>query len=200
MGQSITGTVLDEQTEEPIPGVNIMAIGTNTGTITDMNGEFELNLPSETAQFQFSFIGYDNQILDVQAGENYRVMLIPGDLMLEDVIVVGYGTQQKKNLTGAVSSVNVEESLENRSITDVGKALQGVSAGLTVTQVTGDIGQDANLNLRGMNGSLNTEANPLILVDNVEVSSLSMINPDDIKEISVLKDAASASIYGARGV
>lgn len=177
-----------------------MAIGTNTGTITDMNGEFELNLPSETAQFQFSFIGYDNQILDVQAGENYRVMLIPGDLMLEDVIVVGYGTQQKKNLTGAVSSVNVEESLENRSITDVGKALQGVFAGLTVTQVTGDIGQDANLNLRGMNGSLNTEANPLILVDNVEVSSLSMINPDDIKEISVLKDAASASIYGARGV
>ncbi|WP_462319744.1 carboxypeptidase-like regulatory domain-containing protein, partial [Marinilabilia sp.] len=122
IGQSITGTVLDEKTEEPIPGVNIMVVGTNTGTITDMNGEFELNLPSETAQVQFSFIGYENLVLDAQAGENYQVMLAPGDLMLDDVVVVGYGTQRKENLTGAVSSVNVEESLENRPITDVGSA------------------------------------------------------------------------------
>ncbi|HYC84784.1 MAG TPA: SusC/RagA family TonB-linked outer membrane protein, partial [Chryseosolibacter sp.] len=119
---------------------------------------------------------------------------------LGEVIVVGYGTQKKTNLTGAVSTVETKV-LASRPITDLGRGLQGTVPGLTVTTPSGQIGQNPVIRLRGMTGTLSNEggAQPLILVDNVEVSSLQMINPEDIESISVLKDAASASIYGARG-
>jgi TonB-linked SusC/RagA family outer membrane protein len=199
-GQSITGTVLDGETREPIPGVNIMIIGTSTGTITDVEGNFELKLPSETSKIQISFIGYDNQVMEVHTGENYQTFLEPSDLMLRDVVVVGYGTQKKENLTGAVSSVNVKKALDSRPVTDVAKALQGVTPGLTITNQQGGIGTESTIRLRGASGSLSTTngTSPLILVDNVEVPNLNLVNPDDIEEISVLKDAASSAIYGAR--
>ena len=199
VGQSITGKVLDQETREPIPGVNIVVVGTGSGTVTDMDGNFELEIQEESVRLRFSFIGYENQTLEATAGQNVTVLMAPSDLMLDDVVVVGYGEMRKANLTGSVSSVNVEEALEARPITDVARGLQGVTPGLTITSSTGDLGQNPNIRLRGINGSLNTEAQPLILVDNVEVPNLMMINPDDIKSISVLKDAASASIYGSRG-
>ncbi|MGQ1890198.1 SusC/RagA family TonB-linked outer membrane protein [Thermophagus sp. OGC60D27] len=198
-GQNVTGKVLDKETEEPIPGVNIILVGTENGTITDPDGNFELNVSTQPAQLRFSFIGYENQVVDVEPGQFLTIYLQSSDLLLGDVVVVGYGKMRKENLTGSVSSIDVEETLEARPITDVARGLQGVTPGLTITSSTGDLGQNPEISLRGINGSLNTEAQPLILVDNVEVPNLMMINPDDIKSISVLKDAASASIYGSRG-
>ncbi len=198
--QSITGRVLDQGNGDPIPGVNIMIVGTNTGTVSNISGEFELELGQESASVLFSFIGYENYALEVEAGASYTVEMSPSDLMLEDVVVVGYGTQKKVNLTGAVSSVDVEKTINSRPITDVAKALQGVTPGLTITNQQGGIGTESTIRLRGATGSLSATSgtSPLILVDNVEVPSLNLVNPDDIAEISVLKDAASSAIYGTR--
>ncbi|PRY99865.1 TonB-dependent receptor [Marinilabilia salmonicolor] len=200
IGQSITGTVLDSENSDPIPGVNIVVVSSGSGTITNMDGEFELDLGQESANVRFSFIGYDNFILEAQAGENYTINLVPSDMMLDDVVVVGYGSQRKENLTGAVSSIDVEKAISSRPVTDVGKALQGISPGLTITNQQGGVGTESTIRLRGSTGSLNASGgtSPLILVDNVEIPSLNLVNPDDIAEISVLKDAASAAIYGTR--
>src|SRR5699024_5429405 len=119
---------------------------------------------------------------------------------LDEVVVVGYGTQSKRNVTGSIASID-PEILDSRPIADVGRGLQGASPGLTITTPSGQIGENPTIKLRGMTGTLGTGggAQPLILVDNVEVTSLQDINPEDIKDISILKDAASTSIYGARG-
>src|SRR3712207_3776183 len=121
-------------------------------------------------------------------------------LPIYEVVVVGYGAQKKVNLTGAVANVNVQEAIASRPVTDAAKALQGITPGLTITNKIGGVGTESTIKLRGSIGSLSaTEGtSPLILVDNVEVPNLNVINPDDIETISVLKDAASASIYGTR--
>lgn len=129
-----------------------------------------------------------------------QVVLKSSTELLDEVVVVGYGVQKKVNLTGAVANIDVEEAVASRPITDIAKALQGVSPGVSVTTNLGGVGVESTIKLRGATGSLNATAgtSPLILVDNVEVPSLSMVNPDDIESISVLKDAASSSIYGTR--
>ncbi len=199
--QNISGEVRDQQSREPIPGVNILVVGTTVGTITDMDGKYTLALPdNEPAQVQFSFVGFKSQVLQVQPGNTYNVLLQPDEKLLSDVVVVGYGTQRRENLTGAVATIDAEKALDSRPITDVSKALQGVSPGLSITTNVGGPGIDSNIRLRGSIGSLNADGgtSPLILVDNVEIPNLSLINPNDIESISVLKDAASASIYGTR--
>lgn len=142
-------------------------------------------------------MGYTTQ--EVKAAPNLRVTLKDDTELLDEVVVVGYGSQKKVNLTGAVASVDVNKTIDSRPITDIGRALQGSVPGLTVTTNSGEIGGAPTIKIRGSIGSPNGDANPLILVDNVEVTDISMVNPDDIESISVLKDAASASIYGARG-
>lgn len=129
-----------------------------------------------------------------------QVVLKSSTELLDEVVVVGYGVQKKVNLTGAVANIDVEEAVASRPITDIAKALQGVSPGVSVTTNLGGVGVESSIKLRGSTGSLSATAgtSPLILVDNVEVPSLSMVNPDDIESISVLKDAASSSIYGTR--
>lgn len=129
-----------------------------------------------------------------------QVVLKSSTELLDEVVVVGYGVQKKVNLTGAVANIDVEEAVASRPITDIAKALQGVSPGVNVTTNLGGVGVESTIKLRGSTGSLNATGgtSPLILVDNVEVPSLSMVNPDDIESISVLKDAASSSIYGTR--
>jgi TonB-dependent SusC/RagA subfamily outer membrane receptor len=119
---------------------------------------------------------------------------------MDEVVVVGYGTQKRVNLTGAVSTIDVEKNLESRPITDVGRALQGTTPGLIVTTTSGALGGNPTIRIRGMVGSINSlgASSPLILVDQVEVPSLSYVNPDDIESISVLKDASTTAIYGAR--
>lgn len=193
---SVTVTVVDAK-GEPIIGANVIEKGTTNGGITDLDGVSKLNV-KPGAILQVSFVGYTTQ--EVKATSVMKVVLKDDMELLDEVVVVGYGAQKKVNLTGAVANVDVQEAIASRPVTDIAKALQGITPGLSITTNVGGIGVDSNIKLRGATGSLSaTEGtSPLILVDNVEVPSLSLVNPDDIASISVLKDAASASIYGTR--
>ena len=193
---SVTVTVVDTK-GEPIIGANVIEKGTTNGGITDLDGVSKLNV-KPGAILQVSFVGYTTQ--EVKATSVMKVVLKDDTELLDEVVVVGYGAQKKVNLTGAVANVDVQEAIASRPVTDIAKALQGITPGLSITTNVGGIGVDSNIKLRGATGSLSaTEGtSPLILVDNVEVPSLSLVNPDDIASISVLKDAASASIYGSR--
>ncbi len=189
--------VVVESTGEPVIGASILIKGTGQGTVTDIDGAFTLSAP-ENATIVVSYVGMITQELPVST--NMRVVLQSDSELLDELVVVGYGTQRRENLTGAVSSVNVEDAVASRPVTDIAKALQGISPGLTITNSYGGIGTESTIRLRGSIGSINatTGTSPLILVDGVEVPSLNLINPSDIESISVLKDAASASIYGTR--
>ncbi|GHA38531.1 SusC/RagA family TonB-linked outer membrane protein [Salinimicrobium marinum] len=196
--REVTGQVLDEA-GMPIPGVSVYVKDTSVGTITDFDGEFSLEISGENAVLVFSYVGFQTREIPVDDQSTIQVTLSSDVEDLDEVVVVGYGVQRRANLTGAVSTVNTEV-LESRPITDVARGLQGTTPGLTITSPTGQIGENPSINLRGAVGSLGSSggAQPLILVDNVEVPNLNAINPQDIKDISVLKDAASTSIYGSR--
>jgi len=196
--KTITGRVTDALQGDPLPGVTVSVKGGNLQTQTDFQGNYSIQV-NERATLVFKFIGMNTVERSVGASNTIDVSLEGGSQDLEDVVVVGYATQKRTNLTGAVSTVNTEV-LDSRPITDIGRGLQGVAPGLSITSTSGDIGQDPVINLRGMTGTLTGTggAKPLILVDNVEVPSLQLINPQDVESVSVLKDAASSSIYGSR--
>ncbi|MDR0995868.1 MAG: TonB-dependent receptor [Tannerella sp.] len=194
--RTVTGKVVDT-TGEPIVGATILEKGTSSnGVVTDVNGHFSLTV-KPGAILQISYVGY--KTLDIKATSNMKVTLSEDSEKLGEVVVVGYGTQKKVNLTGAVATVDVKQAVDSRPISDIGRALQGSVPGLVVSTKNGSIGGAPTIKIRGSIGSPNGDANPLILVDNVECTDISLVNPDDIESISVLKDAASASIYGARG-
>ena len=191
----VKGTVVDE-TGEPMIGVAVKVLANNTGTITDLEGKFSVEAPLGGA-IQISFIGYKTVTVKASS-EPISVTLKEDSQQLDEVVVVGYGSQKKENLTGAVASVNVNQTLEGRPIADIGRGLQGTTPGLSIQVPSGEVGSDPIIKIRGQIGSIEGEATPLILLDNVEIPSIQMVNPDDIESISVLKDAASASIYGAK--
>jgi TonB-linked SusC/RagA family outer membrane protein len=196
--QTITGEVHDKSSGLPVVGASVVAGKDQQGTSTDAEGKFTLDLKGQKT-ITISFIGYRTQTITVGDRLYLKVDMEPESSNLDQVVVVGYGTQKKANLTGAVATVDVDKTLGSRPVTDVSRGLQGVVAGLTITTPTGEIGTNPAIRLRGLSGSLNGGgAKPLILVDNVEFPNLQMINPDDIESISVLKDAASTSIYGSR--
>ncbi|RNL87072.1 TonB-dependent receptor [Sinomicrobium pectinilyticum] len=198
--RTISGDVKDEE-GTPLPGASIVVKGTSTGTESDFDGLFTLDIPQkENTVLVISSLGFITQEVEVGNKTTFSISLRTDVESLDEVVVVGYGTQKKKNLTGSVATID-SKVLESRPITDVGRGLQGVSPGLTITSSSGQIGQEPKITLRGSTGTLGTPggAQPLILVDNVEIPSLQTINPEDIEDISVLKDAASTSIYGARG-
>ena len=194
--QSITvnGVVVDVQ-GEPVIGASVVEKGTTNGTVTNVDGKFNLSVKAG-AVLQVSFVGYKTQ--EIKAAKTLKVVLKEDAELLSEVVVVGFGTQKKENLTGAVSSVDVSKTLEGRQIPDVGRGLQGTTPGLSVVIPSGEIGSDPTIKIRGQLGSLNGSTDPLILLDNVEIPSIQMVNPDDIESISVLKDAAASSIYGAK--
>ena len=194
--QSVAVNVLVVDAQgEPIIGANVVEKGTTNGGITDINGKIRMNVTAG-ALLQISFVGYTTQ--EIKATPNLRVVLKDDTELLDEVVVVGYGSQKKENLTGAVASVNVNQTLEGRPIADIGRGLQGTTPGLSIQVPSGEVGSDPIIKIRGQIGSIEGEATPLILLDNVEIPSIQMVNPDDIESISVLKDAASASIYGAK--
>ena len=198
-GQTISGEVYDKTLQVPIPSASVIVTKSKHGTITDKDGKFTIDMHGNKS-IDISYTGYKGYRISITSDTFYRIELDAS--ALDQVVVVGYGTQKKANLTGAVSTVDVKKTFGSRPVTDVARGLQGVVPGLTITTATGDLGTDPKIRLRGLQGSLNTGAagaKPLILVDNVEIPSLQMVNPDDIESISVLKDAASASIYGTRG-
>lgn len=194
----VTGQVTDAQ-GEPLIGVSVVVAGTQSGTITDFDGFYTMDAAND-AQLQFSYIGYTTVTEAINNRSTINIVLREDTRLLDEVVVVGYDTQRKANLTGAVGSISVEDQLEGRPIANVGTGMQGAVAGLTVTNSSGRLGDTPKFRIRGAVGTLLNEggSQPLILVDGVEISDISMINADDIKEISVLKDAASSSIYGTR--
>ncbi|GHE46743.1 SusC/RagA family TonB-linked outer membrane protein [Sphingobacterium griseoflavum] len=190
-----TGTVVD--LNGPLAGVTVSLVGSAISTQTDEKGQFSIVAPVGST-LQFSSVGYGVMELVVSANP-MQVEMQSDSRTVDEVVVVGYGTQKRANVTGAVSTVDTEKTFETRPITDVGRALQGAVSGLSISTPSGDLGGDPTIRLRGVTGSLQTQggASPLILVDGVEVPSLSMINPTDIETMSVVKDA-SAAIYGSR--
>ena len=188
----VTGRVVDEQ-GEPIIGASIVEVGTTRGTSTDVDGNFSFKA-SSNAKLQISFLGYKTQTL--RASNGMRVVLAEDNAKLDEIVVVGYGTQRKANLTGAVSTVDVDKVLGSKSETDVAKNLQGTVPGLTILNANGDISADPSVVIRGI-GTLSGDgtAGPLVIIDGVP-GSLNELNSADIENISILKDAASSSIYG----
>ena len=191
----ISGTVKDSAGEPILGATVIQADNQSNGMTTDVNGNFTLTVP-EGASVAVSYIGYVAQT--VKAYDGMIVTLADDSQTIDDVVVVGFGTQKKANLTGAVTSVDVAKTFESKPIVDVTKGLQGTVPGLTITFSTADLGESASVKVRGTT-SVYGNNKPLILLDGVEISDLSFVNPDNIANISVLKDAASASIYGTRG-
>lgn len=192
-GLPVKGKVTDEK-GEPLPGVSVLVKGTQQGLITDANGDFNLEVRDENAVLVFSFVGYLSQEITVGNRTWIEISLQVDEKTLEEIVVVGYGTQKKVNLTGAIGTAGADR-LKNRTITSLGQGLQGVIPGLNITYGSGDPNEGARFNIRGFE-SING-GSPLILVDGVPMD-VEKINPNDVESVSVLKDASSAAIYGAR--
>jgi TonB-linked SusC/RagA family outer membrane protein len=191
--KTVTGKVVDEG-GLPLPGVSIIIKGTTTGTVTGIDGDFSLSNVSNDATLLFSFVGMTPQEVLVGTQSGFDIKMISEAIGLDEVVAIGYGTQKKANLTGAVG-VATAERLENRPIASVGHGIQGVIPNLNVTIRNGDPTTTADYNIRGYE-SING-GNPLILVDGVPMN-MDDLNPNDVASITVLKDAASSAIYGAR--
>ncbi len=193
----VTGTVTDDAEGFPMPSVNVVVKGTTLGTTTDMNGQYSLNVQQNDVVLVFSFIGNVSQEVQVRGRTQIDVRLVSDVRSLGEVVVVGYGTQKKVNLTGAVGVVDDPKLLENRAVTNAYQLLQGVTPGLnlSVNGASAEPGGTYNINIRGYT-SING-GGPLVLVDGVR-ASLQMVNPADIESVTVLKDQASAAIYGAQ--
>lgn len=194
---TIKGKVTSAEDNSGLPGVNVVMKGTREGTITDLNGNFAIEVPSKEAVLVFSFIGFGTKEVLVGTQTVINVSLVPDVTALEEIVVVGYGEQKKETLTGSVANISGEEIVKSPSA-NVSNSLAGRLPGLVVSQRSGEPGRDdPNLLIRG-NGTFVDGANsPLIVVDGVPRSLMSRLNPEDIESISVLKDA-SAAIYGAR--
>lgn len=189
----ITGKITDEN-GEGLPGASVIEKGTTNGITTDLNGQYKINLP-ENATLVISFVGYKTAEIPIAGRSTIDLQMELDAEQLEEVVVIGYGTQKKVNLTGAVATMD-SDKIESRPVTNVSSALQGQMPGVTVVQSSGEPGRDgASIRIRGV-GTMNN-SNPMVLVDGIE-SSMDDINPGDIASISVLKDAASAAIYGTR--
>ena len=192
---SVSGTVLDSN-NEPLPGVNVVQTGTTNGTITDLDGKYTLSVPSD-ATLTFSYIGYNNHVENVNGRSTIPpVVLESDDKEIEQVVVVGYGTQRKSDLTGAVASVG-DDDLKNRSTTDAAAAMQGKVSGVQILNNSGAPGEGAKIRVRGYSSN-DGNIGPLLIVDGLKVDNIQYLDPSMIQSMEVLKDAASAAIYGAQ--
>lgn len=191
----ITGVVYDES-GLPLTGASVIVEGTNRGVTTDSYGKYRIEAAPEEALI-FNFLGYRSQKFKVGASTVLNAEMVPESQILDELVVVGYGVQKKVNVTGSVSTVDYEELSQSRPATTTSGLLQGVSAGLYVSQTSGKPGSEGvSMRIRGV-GTLN-DAAPLVIVDGFE-GTINNVNPQDIASISVLKDAASCAIYGNRG-
>ena len=187
------GKVTDENTE-PIIGATVSVKGSTTGTITDINGQYSIKVPYGST-LRYSYVGYREESV-IAKETTVNVVMKENAVSLEDVVVVGYGVQKKVNVTGAVSMVKAE-AIENRPITNVTTGLQGLLPGVSIVSSSGQPGAVPSINIRGT-GTINSSTAPLILIDGVAGGDINLLNPSDIESVSVLKDAASSAIYGAR--
>ncbi|GAB3280691.1 TonB-dependent receptor [Larkinella harenae] len=193
----ITGTVADEKGEK-LPGVSIIMKGTQRGTTTDGNGQFRISVPDKSAVLVFSFVGYLSQEVSLGAKTDLNVILQTDEKTLSEVVVVGYGTQKKRDLTGAISSISSKDIAETPAANFLANA-QGRLAGVDIVRANGAPGSNPTIRIRG-NRSINASNNPLYVIDGIPTDvSINDFNPNDIESMEVLKDASSVAIYGSRG-
>ena len=188
----VTGIVKDEN-GEPIIGANIQVVGKSAGTITDMNGRFSISA-SANSTLQITYIGYQTQTVNIGEQRNINIILQEDNAQLDEVVVVGYGTMKKKDLTGSVTAVKGDE-LAARRTTQLSTALQGALSGVMVSRDNGAPGSSASIQIRGV--TTIGDSSPLVIIDGIP-GDINSVNPEDVESMSVLKDAASASIYGSR--
>ncbi len=192
---TVTGTVIDATDQLGIPGATVIEKGTSNGTITDIDGSFSLTISSENDTLQFSYIGYETLEIPVMGRSNVNIEMRSEFTELDEVVVIGYGVQKKKVVTGAISTVEAED-IQKIPVLRAEQAMQGRTAGVQVTQMSGQPGESPTVRIRG--AGTTGDADPLYIVDGMPVSNIDYLNPNDIESIDVLKDAASAAIYGAR--
>ena len=196
-GITVAGTIVDSD-GTPMPGVNVIQKGTLNGTVTNFAGKYSITVPAIGAVLQYSFVGYQMIEKTVEGSNVIDVMMIEESKMIDEVVVIGYGTRQRKHITGAVDQISAS-MVENRPVGNTMQALQGASPNLIIQQRSSNPNDNTlNINIRGVNTTTNND--PLLLIDGIitDLASLNRINPDDIASISVLKDAGSAAIYGSR--
>lgn len=196
---SVKGRVTGVSDADPLPGVSVVIKGTQRGTTTNSDGAFQIDVPDQATVLVFSFVGYKSVEETVGTRTDIGVRLVPENKSLEEVVVVGYGTQSKRAVTGAVISVNYDK-FKDRSFSNVTQSLAGTLPGVNISQSQGAPGASPVIKIRGIS-SITAGTNPLIVVDGVPLENfnLNLINPQDIESIEVLKDASSAAIYGSRG-
>jgi len=195
-GKIISGKVIDGETKEPLPGVNILVEGTTQGTATDVKGTYSISA-TPGAKLIFSFIGYLSETVEVGDQTVIDVMLVPDIERLDEVVVIGYGTMKKSDLTGAVASIK-EEDIKSVKSSNAIEALQGKIAGVDINRSDGRAGSGYNITIRGER-SFSAGNAPIYIVDGIDFGSNININPNDIASMEVLKDASSTAIYGSRG-
>ena len=191
----VSGTVLSQEDGQPIIGAAVKVVGTSTGMLTDVNGRFSIAVPAGKNQIEVSYLGFESQILPVKNG--MRVFLKSDAQLVDEVVVVAYGTAKRQSITGSVASIDSKE-IEKRIGSTVTGALEGAAPGVQVNNTYGEPGAEPNIRIRGI-GSLNGSNKPLYVVDGIIYNgNIADLNPDDIQSMSVLKDAASAALYGNR--
>ncbi len=191
--RTITGQVTDLSSDETLPGVNILVKGTTIGTVTDVEGNYRLTVSDDAEILVFSSVGFTSEEVPINNQSTINLELSPDIQALQEIVVVGYGEQKKENLTGAVSTIDAQE-INKRPVLSADQALQGIAPGVTVTP-NAEPGSGASIRIRGL-GTLGNN-DPLVIIDGVP-GSFNMVDPNNIESISVLKDAASAAIYGSR--
>lgn len=196
IARAIEGVVIDGRTQEPLPGASIQIKNTTQGTTTGAGGRFSINVPDDNATLVVSFAGYIAQEIDVKGQTSLRIQLDKDVTNMNEVVVVGYGTQRKGDVTSAVASVKSENFVKG-AVRDAAQLIQGKVAGLSVSTSTGDPTEGTQIQLRGIS-TLKASTNPLVLIDGVP-GTLSSVAPEDIESIDVLKDGSAAAIYGTRG-
>ena len=195
--QTVKGTVIDN-TGEPVIGASVFEQGVQSnGVATDIDGNFTLTLKGNSKKLKISYIGMKTQIVNVAGKSTVSVKLEDESNSLNDVVVIGYGTVKKKDLTGSVSSISAKD-IANVPVSNVSEAMTGKLAGVNITTTEGSPDADIKIRVRG-GGSISQDNSPLYIVDGFPVSSISDIAPSEIQTIDVLKDASSTAIYGARG-
>src|SRR5690606_10032340 len=203
---TVNGVVSSQEDGELLPGVNILVKGTTTGTVTDMDGAYSLTVQDENAVLIFSFIGFSNQEIASNGRSEIDVTMVPDYAALGEVVVIGYGTQRRSDLTGAVGSVGAAALIE-RPAPSLNQPFAGRVSGVQVNTNSGRPGGRTNIRIRGFS-SINSSNNPLYVVDGVMLpmgnqeqasNAIDYINPNDIASVEVLKDASSTAIYGSRG-
>src|SRR4030042_3712908 len=188
----ITGTITDASDGSPLPGAYIVVQGTNTGTVSEQGGAFTNEAPAD-ASLVISYMGYLSETIALAGQTTINVVLTPDLAKLDEVVVIGYGTMKKSDLTGAVSSVS-GENLRRIPIATIDQALQGQAAGVNITTKSGRPGESVDIQIRGISSINGTQ--PLVIIDGIQGGDLNNINPSEIASIEVLKDASSAAIYG----